>query len=866
MQQAQVEVSGRKVDVVYAAREQGIVQIDPVRWNVGHSDAFDVHLEHLEAQTLVYDWVSRFLQCPVKRVFKNQIHVPSVHLGSFLNSLEELTLNDRLEDMRNIRGGKEKPPVYDVIELNSETTRDFLIEGIQFFERKTGTKYVIERSPSWSGMYFTVYTTVKDREHNAKLCADAWDGATTRSFLKGAAFSISGKFLKRKGETWDDVFLDAKQQKPLERLVQTINERGAEMANRGVVLMGPPGTGKTLAARVVKNNTPDATFIWVSARDFYRMGTFGGLSMAYELGRMFAPTIICLEDVDHWLDNYSIDFLKTEMDGIDQSTGVSTLLTTNFPERFPEALIDRPGRFHEVLRIDLPGEEVRARMLAKWVPSASKQAVKEIAKQTDGLSGAHIKELARFAETLAAEQAELGIDEAVKQALKKVIEQREVIASRHIASRKPTATERLSAPQCITFSPVKSFADAASEAFVETGDDPVIVVKGTGDPAPDGAITQETEAVGEAKVVDGNTILQRIKESSHPHDPVTGRPFVDDVDTVAQEGSFRASDMSIEFINVTRRGSDRNRNGSLVQIAEGGGFKGLKTEFWESHKGTWLFGHGLMPGFQMPIGNSFNKKTNRVEFSKTKHRMTSRLFLSQHLPEAAIIAKLLEEGILNCCSVQFLPIIGRELEELEYQVPEGQDPAGLISFGRPLPYEFLEADLFENSVVPIPADAHAIRKGIETGRIGETRIPQSAIQSLRLMAGESAAQSGWTASKSPKRAEFRYYQSIGEHTMEIVAPDLNGAIAMMAAAGMRPPEQATAGPEGNKAQTAQNSPEGQVDYGFLAEQVRQSSSAVVGPTLSATAVQDVIRSEFDLLAERMKRQEDAMRQLTGSLD
>lgn len=860
---ATIDVNGKQIVVVKAERpgaDGASIEIDPLRWNVAQSSAFDVHLEHLEASTLVYDWVSRFIQVPIKKVFENSVSVPSVHVGSFLSAIEEITANDRLEDMRNISGNREEPPVYDVIELNSDTSRDFLIQGIQFFERQSGVKYVISRTPTWYGIHLTVYTSVKDRKANAELIDKAWEIAIERSFLKGAAFSISGKFLKRGEEKWDDVFLDAKQQKPLERLVEAINDKGASMANRGVLLMGPPGTGKTLAARVVKN-AANATFIWISARDFYRMGTFGGLSMAFDLGRKFAPTVICMEDIDNWLDSHSIDFLKTEMDGVDQSTGLSTLLTTNFPERFPAALIDRPGRFHDVIQIGLPDTAVRQRMLAKWIPKASAETIKRIAKDTEGLSGAHIKELAKFAETLSAEQEGLDIDSAITQALAKVVEQREMISNRHASTGRPSRLEMQDAVPGVTFCPSMTYAEAALQAVNRPAFSP-----------PESSVEITTAVAahvgnGEAiKLVKADDIIQRVAASDHPHNPIGGYPFVDDVDTVAQTGSWRSSDMSIEFVAVTRRGSERNRNGSLVQIAEGNGFKGLKTEFWESHRGTWLFGHGLMPGFMMPIGNSFNKKTERVEFGKTKHRMTARLFLSQTLAESAIIAGLLEEGILNCCSIQFLPIVGRELEPVSMEVPEGLDTTGLVAFGRPLPFEFMESDLFENSVVPIPADAHAIRKGIEMGKIGETKIalclkPHEVKQSLQIMAGDTPAQSGWREPKSPAAAEFRFYESVGEYTREIIAPSASGLITVMSAAGVDPAKMKV-----EQSPATVTTPEPSLDYGELAKLVLQNARPPEPESeIDMATIRQTIVDTFKPLAARMDQQDEKLRALTGTV-
>src|SRR2546421_376432 len=118
------------------------------------------------------------------------------------------------------------------------------------------------------------------------------------------------------------------------------------------------------------------------------------------MAKELAPSIFFMEDVDNWLHPTTIDLLKTEMDGISRSKGVLTILTTNFPERLPDALIDRPGRFHDVLQFDLPTSGARLAMLRKWLPSVSDTARQGAVSKTAGYSGAHVYELARFAETL----------------------------------------------------------------------------------------------------------------------------------------------------------------------------------------------------------------------------------------------------------------------------------------------------------------------------------------------------------------------------------------------------------------------------------------------------------------------------------
>lgn len=190
-------------------------------------------------------------------------------------------------------------------------------------------------------------------------------------------------------------------------------------------------TGKTLSARVMMNET-QCTFIWVSAKDFYRAGSFYAFSGALELARSLTPAIVLYEDVDNWITDYTVDLLKGELDGLVQTTGLTTILTTNFPDRLPAALIDRPGRFHDVLEIHLPTRDVRLRMLQKWAEGASLEAIAKMADDLDGYSGAHLYELCHFAKVLKDED-DCSIEDALVKAFDKVKEQRERINQSQLA-------------------------------------------------------------------------------------------------------------------------------------------------------------------------------------------------------------------------------------------------------------------------------------------------------------------------------------------------------------------------------------------------------------------------------------------------
>ena len=405
---------------------------DTIRWNRHLSKAFDVAVEPLDPSGVEIAWVSRYLDTPVQHISVENFTVPSARMGSFLAALEEGLSAWTVDAVRSITySGTEVPPEHESIQLNSLTTRSFLVEGIRFMRRQDGAKIVSKLRRTWLGLDVTHYVRYEQAEVRTVWVNCVRQRAVELNYLKGEAFTLSGEFLDRGDLDWKDLFLPPAQEATIRRSVDRINEQGESLESRGLMLMGPPGTGKTLSGRVMMRQA-DTTFIWISARDFYRSGAFGAFTYAFDLAAECAPTILFFEDVDNWIGPETVDLLKTEMDGLKRRKGVLTVLTTNFPELLPEALIDRPGRFHDLLEMALPTEAVRLRMLAAWLPEATSAVRANAAKQTDGFSGAHLRELVNFAGTIQREQS-VGLDEALPLALEKIREQRALVASLHEA-------------------------------------------------------------------------------------------------------------------------------------------------------------------------------------------------------------------------------------------------------------------------------------------------------------------------------------------------------------------------------------------------------------------------------------------------
>ena len=399
------------------------------RWNKSLSKVFDIERAESSAPLKFhFDLYEKFLDCKVKEIFVNGYSIPCPLLGTYLAGLKEVLDNFKLKDTRNFSwDGSEYPPLYEVIQLNSEKSDDFLVEGICFYEADD-KPLVVKINTSWFGIDVSFITSNKNKEWNKDLLDEVHAWVKENNYLKGEKFALSGEFLNEPGDNWDNLILDAKYKDSIVKSANFLEKKGKDMTGRGLLLIGPPGTGKTKTGRVLMNEL-DSTFIWVSSRDFRHIGPLKALSLGFSLARDLAPSILFLEDIDTWLRGemeYVTDLVKTEMDGIKQNKGMVTIMTSNYPEKLPDALLDRPGRFHHIINFELPKEKERGEMLLLWVGEIEVKLLNDIVEKTDGFSGAHLKELVEFARMIA-EEDETEIGEALLKSLDKLIEQRELI-------------------------------------------------------------------------------------------------------------------------------------------------------------------------------------------------------------------------------------------------------------------------------------------------------------------------------------------------------------------------------------------------------------------------------------------------------
>lgn len=362
----------------------------------------------------------KHLRVEIKDIYVNTFSIPMPLIGSYLSAHKNVFDEEAIETRRFNWQGIEYPPVYEDIKLNSTKRDSLLVEGISFYNK--GIIYKVY--PVFMGMIMEVITSVKNKEANIEVMNEIHKWVDENNFLRGEKFSINGEFLQLNKKTWEDLYVDTDTEKTLKRLVKMSNKE--DFTSRGILMYGPPGNGKTLTGKIMMNEIKSSC-IWITAKDFadMRYHSSGIIGIAYRLAKMLGTTTIFMEDIDNWLKGQLTDSLKTEMDGLSENKGVLTVLTSNEPENLPDALLDRPGRFHDILKYDVPNSSVRKKMLNKLVKLETK-ILDDVVSKTKGYSGAYMKELVDLS-LLISEEEKLPMNEAIDEAFKKIEKQKKLI-------------------------------------------------------------------------------------------------------------------------------------------------------------------------------------------------------------------------------------------------------------------------------------------------------------------------------------------------------------------------------------------------------------------------------------------------------
>jgi len=203
---------------------------------------------------------------------------------------------------------------------------------------------------------------------------------------------------------------------------------------KGILLYGPPGTGKTLLAKAVANES-NANFISVKGPELLSKWVGESEKHVREMfrkARQVAPAVLFFDEIDSLAPRRGgigdshvtervVSQLLTELDGMEELKDVVVIAATNRPDIVDPALL-RPGRIERHIFIPAPDEKSRREIFkihTRGMPLADDVSIDELAKKTEGYSGADIEAFCREAGMLAIRDA---IGKGIsKEELKKII-------------------------------------------------------------------------------------------------------------------------------------------------------------------------------------------------------------------------------------------------------------------------------------------------------------------------------------------------------------------------------------------------------------------------------------------------------------
>ncbi|RLF25225.1 MAG: AAA family ATPase [Thermoprotei archaeon] len=189
---------------------------------------------------------------------------------------------------------------------------------------------------------------------------------------------------------------------------------------KGILLYGPPGTGKTLLAKAVATES-EANFISVRGPEIFSKWVGESEKAIREIfrrARQVAPCIIFFDEIDaiaprrglyssSGVEEKVVNQLLSEMDGIAPLKNVVVIAATNRPDIIDPALL-RPGRFDRIIYVPPPDERARLEIFkvhTRRMPLGDDVDLKELARMTEGYSGADIAALCREAAIIALREA-----------------------------------------------------------------------------------------------------------------------------------------------------------------------------------------------------------------------------------------------------------------------------------------------------------------------------------------------------------------------------------------------------------------------------------------------------------------------------
>ena len=371
-------------------------------------------------------------------VDKSDVRWYSSRLGAMIKMhMDVFFQNHTLVKEFELDSGLEAEAKYSNIIVQNNESKRYLQTGVRFYD--TGAeKFVVQCSVDRDGDERIVIITAKEGR-GLEIIDELENDFYENGLLKREFFDMNYNFIQRSKVVKQLIAWQPEIKAQLDKdviqflkLMPILREKGLPNS-RGIILSGPPGTGKTMMAKSIAAEA-DVTTILISAEMIKQKDQ---VKSAFKMARKLSPSLLIIEDIDtagtvsrKFTDHPILGEYLQAMDGMETNDGVVVLATTNHTENIDPAISDRPGRFDRIIDVQVPNlkqrEQIIANLIEKMpVDSLSTKQISEVAKKSDGLSGAWIREIMQcsYIEAISSGKESISIDD-IRFGLKDVLDRR----------------------------------------------------------------------------------------------------------------------------------------------------------------------------------------------------------------------------------------------------------------------------------------------------------------------------------------------------------------------------------------------------------------------------------------------------------
>lgn len=325
----------------------------------------------------------------------------------------------------------------DISEISGELTHGFVGADLSLLCTAAGIEAIrrIEKNAKGSGMtelesMMSSIAIGESVENDQTLCI--LRGDFEAALLKVKPSSLLEIALEVPKVSWKDIGGNERIKRRIREVIEwpLLNPAAFSRFNitppRGILLYGPPGCSKTLMAKAVSSSR-GLNFLAVKGPEIFSKyvgESEKAVHKVFSRARAAAPCVVFFDEIDaicvarsesgetSSVNDRVVAQVLAELDGIVPMEGVVVIAATNQPDALDPALL-RPGRIDRALYVGPPDFEARCAIIRIRLGRMSVSDdidVEEIARLTEGFSGAEVVAVCQEAATMAMEEDVLALE------------------------------------------------------------------------------------------------------------------------------------------------------------------------------------------------------------------------------------------------------------------------------------------------------------------------------------------------------------------------------------------------------------------------------------------------------------------------